>query len=65
MKVTIPVFAQLGVDPPTPSVDEFQMKPYKHSPAMKAALARAREAQPPLISLAATTVTDTTKEWMR
>lgn len=62
MKLDIPVFDQLVVEAPEP---EFQTKPYQHSPAMKAALARAREAQPPIRSLSLTTATDTTKEWMR
>lgn len=63
MKLDIPVFAKLGVESEPPA--EFVTKPYQHSPAMKAALARAREHQPPTRSLGSTTVTDTTKEWMR
>lgn len=61
MKLDIPVFTQLGIEHDPPPA----RKSYQHSQAMKAALARAREHQPPIRSLSDTTATDYVKEWTR
>lgn len=62
MTLSIPVFVDLGKqeDPPEPEAP-FQMKPYKPSAALRANVARAREVQPPVTTLAASLATE--RDW--